>query len=214
MFKSQPGVHIAPVPSAGATFMAIGLGLFIPLFSSIVPIQKALSNNLANSLNTRVSKTRGSVVEITETGKQNRVPYLIFGFISVMAGISIFYLLPLAILNFDIALILQIFFLLLLGMILGLTMIAFNLQRILESLIVYVLLFFEKASMKLMVKKNLIAHRQSNKLTSIIYSLTLGCIIFVVVASNLQIKELTNYSSVGNIDLSVRAKFPNNMTAV
>ena len=131
-----------------------------------------------------------------------------------MAGISIFYLLPLAILNFDIALILQIFFLLLLGMILGLTMIAFNLQRILESLIVYVLLFFEKASMKLMVKKNLIAHRQSNKLTSIIYSLTLGCIIFVVVASNLQIKELTNYSSVGNIDLSVRAKFPNNMTAV
>ena len=173
-----------------------------------------MSNNLANSLNTRVSKTRGSVVEITETGKQNRVPYLIFGFISVMAGISIFYLLPLAILNFDIALILQIFFLLLLGMILGLTMIAFNLQRILESLIVYVLLFFEKASMKLMVKKNLIAHRQSNKLTSIIYSLTLGCIIFVVVASNLQIKELTNYSSVGNIDLSVRAKFPNNMTAV
>ena len=131
-----------------------------------------------------------------------------------MAGISIFYLLPLAILNFDIALILQIFFLLLLGMILGLTMIAFNLQRILESLIVYVLLFFEKASMKLMVKKNLIAHRQSNKLTSIIYSLTLGCIIFVVVASNLQIKELTNYSSVGNIDLSVKAKFPNNMTAV
>ena len=99
-------------------------------------------------------------------------------------------------------------------MILGLTMIAFNLQRILEILIVNVLLFFEKASMKLMVKKNLIAHRQSNKLTSIIYSLTLGCIIFVVVASNLQIKELTNYSSVGNIDLSVRAKFPNNMTAV
>ena len=76
-----------------------------------------------------------------------------------MAGISIFYLLPLAILNFDIALILQIFFLLLLGMILGLTMIAFNLQRILESLIVNVLLFFERSSMKLMVKKNLISHR-------------------------------------------------------
>ena len=99
-------------------------------------------------------------------------------------------------------------------MILGLTMIAFNLQRILESLIVNVLLFFERSSMKLMVKKNLIAHRQSNKLTSIIYSLTLGCIIFVVVAANLQIKELSNYSATGDLNLSVRAKWPNNMTAV
>ena len=66
LFKSQPGVHISPVPSAVATLMSVGLGLFIPLFSSIVPIQKALGNNLANSLSTRVSKTKGSVVEISE----------------------------------------------------------------------------------------------------------------------------------------------------
>jgi len=64
-----------------------------------------------------------------------------------------------AILNFDIALILQIFFLILVGMILGLTLIAFNLQQIMESLIVNVVLFFEKTSMKLMIRKNLIAHR-------------------------------------------------------
>ena len=36
-----------------------------------------------------------------------------------------------------------------------------------------------------MILKNLIAHRQSNKLTAIIFSLTLGSIIFVVVAANL-----------------------------
>lgn len=70
-------------------------------------------------------------------------------------------------------------------MIFGLTLIAFNLQRILESIVVYIFLFFERQSMKILVLKNLSAHRESNKLTSIIYSLTLGCIIFIVVAANL-----------------------------
>jgi hypothetical protein len=185
LFKNQPGVHVSPFPTFFATLLALGLGLLIPLFSSIVPIQKALSKNLAESLNARVSKTKGSKVSIQEKGERNVLSYLIFGFISVLTGIAIFYLLPLAVLNFDIALILQIFFLILLGMILGLTLISFNLQRLLELAIVNFVLFFERASMKMMIKKNLIAHRESNKLTSIIYSLTLACIIFVVVAANL-----------------------------
>jgi hypothetical protein len=61
-------------------------------------------------------------------------------------------------------------------------------------LIVKVLIFFEKQSMKLMILKNLVAHRESNKLTAIIYSLTLGCIIFVVVAANLEIQQFTTGS--------------------
>jgi len=182
---------VSPAPSVFATLMALSLGLLIPLISSIVPIQRSLSKNLAESINTRVSKTKGSRVSITEKGKTSVVPYLLFGFISTLAGTAIYYLLPLAVLNFNIALILQIFFLILLGMILGLTLISFNLQRLLELFFVNTLLFFERASMKQMIKKNLVAHRESNKLTSIIYSLTLGCIIFVVVAANLQIKELT-----------------------
>jgi len=55
----------------------------------------------------------------------------------------------------------------------------------LELFVVNVFLFLERQSMKLMILKNLIAHRESNKLTAIIYSLTLGSIIFVVVAANL-----------------------------
>jgi len=54
-----------------------------------------------------------------------------------------------------------------------------------ELLIVHTLLFFERQSMKILITKNLSAHRESNKMTSIIYSLTLGCIIFIIVAANL-----------------------------
>ena len=84
-------------------------------------------------------------------------------------------------------------------MILGLTLVALNLQRMAELILVYIFLFFERQSMKMMILKNLIAHRESNKLTAIIFSLTLGSIIFVVVAANLQIQTLTGTTSWGLI---------------
>jgi len=65
----------------------------------------------------------------------------------------------------------------------------------LEKLLTYVLLCWESASMKSLVVKNLIAHKQRNKLTAIIYALTLGCIIFLVVASHVMasgVEQLSN----------------------
>jgi len=44
----------------------------------------------------------------------------------VAVGISIYFFMPLAVLNFDLGLLLEIFFLLLLGMIFGLALIAIN----------------------------------------------------------------------------------------
>lgn len=112
-----------------------------------------------------------------------KLPYLLFGLIGTVSGTITFYVLPLSILTFNLGLLLEIFFLILVGMIFGLTLISFNLQRSMELLIVYTVLFFERVSMKILILKNLSAHRKSNKMTTIIYSLTLGCIIFIVVAS-------------------------------
>ena len=73
-------------------------------------------------------------------------------------------------------------------MLLGLTILAMNLQGALETFLIHLLLFWESKSMKAMLSKNLIAHKQRNLLTSIIYALTLGCIIFLVVSANLQLQ--------------------------
>lgn len=92
-----------------------------------MPIRVALSKNLNDSLNANRSKTKGSIVTIsTDVEKQEFTSYMLFGSIGVIAGIAIYYLLPLAVLNFNIGLILQIFFFILLGMILGLTLISMN----------------------------------------------------------------------------------------
>ena len=83
--------------------------------------------------------------------------------------------------------ILRFFFLILLGMLLGLTMLSFNLVRFLEILIVHIFLVFEYKSLKGLVLKNLESHKTRNKMTSLIYALALGFIIFLVVSYNLQL---------------------------
>lgn len=112
-----------------------------------------------------------------------------FGTIAVAYGLSIYYFLPLAMLSFNFSLILKIFFFILVGMLLGLSLLAFNLQRFLEIIFTYVFLSFEKKSMKMMVIKNLSAHRMRNKMTSIIYSIALGFIIFLIVSYQLQLRS-------------------------
>ena len=58
--------------------------------------------------------------------------------------------------------------------------------------------------MRALLKKNLIAHKATNKLTSIIYALTLGCIIFLCVSLNLLLKSVSNYGIMPDSDITMR----------
>ena len=115
------------------------------------------------------------------------IPFVIVGCIASFGGSSIYYYLPKAFLSLDYSLILNMFFIILTGFILGLTLLANNLQGILELLIAKVFFFWEVRGMRILLGKNLVMHKTRNKLTSIIYALTLGCIIFLLVSANLQI---------------------------
>jgi hypothetical protein len=50
-------------------------------------------------------------------------------------------------------------------------------------------LFFESKSIKLVVVKNLIAHRDRNRMTSIMFSLTLGFIIFLSIVCRIPFEK-------------------------
>lgn len=203
IFKADTGIQISSIPCVSATLQALLLGLIIPVISSVLPIQAVMNKQLNESLNSTRSKTKGVIVDINhENSMSNKLPYLLTGFIGSAYGIMIFFVLPLSVLSFNLGLLFEIFFLILVGMIFGLTLISINLQRMIEILVVYVLLFFEKKSMKMLILKNLSAHRATNKMTSIIYSLTLGCIIFIIVSSQnlLLLLEQGNY---GNINYGI-----------
>ena len=187
LFGDELGFIPAIAPSSVATIEALALGILIPVLSSIIPIRRALSKNLNDSLSTQRSKQSGVLISFIDNSKKNLVTYVLFGLVTVIFGISVYYFLPLGLLSMNLGMILSIFLAILLGMMAGLTLLATNLQGILEVILVYVFFFWESKSIRALLRKNLGAHKQRNFLTSIIYALTLGCIIFLLVTASLEI---------------------------
>ena len=89
---------------------------------------------------------------------------------------------PKAFLTLDYTLLLNLFFIILTGFILGLTLLTNNLEGILELVLSKIFFFWDRKAMRILLSKNLLMHRARNKLTSIVYALTLGCVIFLFVA--------------------------------
>ena len=84
------------------------------------------------------------MVSITDNASKNTLPYLLFGSVAVLFGISIYYFLPLGLITQKLGLILVIFLVILLGMMAGLTLFASNFQGFLEVVCVYAFFFWEK----------------------------------------------------------------------
>ena len=87
------------------------------------------------------------------------IPFVLIGLLCVTFGVTIYVILPQALLAENASLILQIFFLILGGMILGLALLSANIRGFLEVIVVYLLFFWERKSMRSLLKKNLMAHK-------------------------------------------------------
>ena len=107
-------------------------------------------------------------------------------------GVTIYYLLPLALMSFNLNLLSQIIIFIIIGLLFALTLLAFNIQSSVEWLLTHVFLFFERKSTRSMVLKNLSSHRRRNQMTALIYSLALGFLIFLSIASRMQISVSSN----------------------
>lgn len=94
LFTDEMGFSPTILPDWFATTQALLIGIFIPLISSIIPIRRALSKNLTESLNVQRAKNSGLLITFTDNSKKNLLPYVLFGTITVLFGISIYYFLP------------------------------------------------------------------------------------------------------------------------
>jgi hypothetical protein len=154
------------VPSAGSVVYALFLGLMIPGLSSIVPIRKALSMSVVNSLGSNRSHenaNKGSVVTISSKLHPNLAPLVTMGILSVSFGCMLFYGMPYALISGSFSVLLAILFAILISLILGLTLIAYNLQSIVEIGYTKLLLqWWEKKSMVNLIRKNLVSHKKKN----------------------------------------------------
>jgi len=189
LFDSAMGTDLVPIPTGRAIGYALGVGILIPIASSLYPLRVVLSKNLTDALDYAHSKTKAVLVKIVHAKNFDKKPYIIFGLVTVLYGISVYYFLPLSLISLNFTLLLTIFFMILIGMFVGLVLLALNIQRLLEILMVYIFLFYEKTSTRILVLKNLVAHKQRNKMTVAIYAMSIGFLIMIIVAYNLEISN-------------------------
>lgn len=114
------------LPDGRASIQALLVGIFIPILSSIIPIQTTLSKPVVASLDVNRSKISGQKITVSSEKSLNTIPYVIFGLISVLYPAFIYYFLPLSLLTVNVTMVLFIFFFILMGMILGLVLLSFN----------------------------------------------------------------------------------------
>ena len=127
LFKGNAADYDLPVtPSVHATLFSLTLGIIIPTVSAIIPIKVALQSTIVESLDTSRSKTKGVQIDVTDDFNEGQITSMLIGGMMCFYGASIYYFLPASLLNFNLTLLLSIFFLILLGMLLGLTLLAFN----------------------------------------------------------------------------------------
>eukprot|EP00667_Euglena_gracilis_P000890 EG_transcript_889 len=170
---------------------ASSLGVLVPMVASVEPIRRALSNTLRNSLDVYHSanqQTNVVVLKLQEYGVAGWQTSLAVLMISV--GFMVYYVLPFAFLFENLPLFFGVLNLLLLGMLLGLAVIAQALQSYLQSLFVSLLLWGRDRKLRDLVRKNMTAHGQRSKKTHLMFTLTMAIIIFGGVVFALQTRSI------------------------
>lgn len=163
------------------------VGILVPVLSSLLPIQAALSTALAQALDYTRPKS-AAITYTIERASDRAIPRFAVaaGSLFSLVGMVLYVVLPSALLSFNLFLLGSIFFSLLMAILLGLVIIGLNLQRVAESLVLYAGFFWLPSSMRQLVQKNLISHKLRNRKTFLMYSLSIAFIVFIYVTFALQ----------------------------
>ena len=161
--RSSLGSKISNLPTNNAIVFALVVGILIPILSSIVPIRQALGQTLNFALDVNRSKSQAVKVVIDVEGKAFPWGRVSFALVCALFGISIYYFLPLALISFNLALLINIFFWILIGLLVGFILLALNIQYLLERLIVHVFFWWTGSAMRTLIIKNL-GNRRADKL--------------------------------------------------
>ena len=183
------------------------LNFLAPVIAAIFPIRSILKKNIATSLNTMINKTSGVKVEVISLQRKEIISLIIFGLLTFIYGASIYYFLPLALISMNFGLIGFIFLWILFGILLGFVLLSQNIEHLLQKGLTYLLLFFTRSYTKLLILKNLAAHRIKNRKSSLMFSLSVGIFILASVGFDIVLQSIKNMRIMKNgSEILVRAK--------
>ena len=178
--------------TADSFFFTFFLNFLAPVIAAIFPIRNILKKNIATSINTMLNKTTGVKIEIISLQKKEITSLIVFGLLTFIYGASIYYFLPLALISTNYGLIGLILLWILFGILLGFILLSQNIEHLLQKGLTYLLLFFTRSYTKLLILKNLAAHRIKNRKSSLMFSLSVGIFIMASVGFDIVLQSMKN----------------------
>lgn len=112
---------------------------------------------------------------------------MVFGVVSTVYGLAIYYLLPYGMINQSVGLLAVLFFVLLEGLLVGLVILSYSFDFVLETFLAKAVLFWANPTDRQLTLKNLSMHRMQNRQTSMIYALSVSLVIMISVGFSVQI---------------------------
>lgn len=191
-----------PIPTAltpSSVGIATLLAWLIPAIAVVGPVRSALQRNIHDALDMGRPAAGGVIVSITQrqSGRVSGTAIVVAACAAVF-GFGIYYLLPLALLSFNLSLILTFFLCVIIGMLAGLVILALNFELLMLRLLSTLLLWWEVPAVRRLLWSNIsAAHRTRNRKTAAMYAIAVALICFIVVAATGQISSAS---------VSVRAK--------
>eukprot|EP00002_Diphylleia_rotans_P012112 TRINITY_DN2372_c0_g1_i2.p1 TRINITY_DN2372_c0_g1~~TRINITY_DN2372_c0_g1_i2.p1 ORF type:complete len:590 (+),score=61.92 TRINITY_DN2372_c0_g1_i2:617-2386(+) len=171
--------HIILSFTVGALVAPIILGIFIPLFSNIVPTSRSLSKSLRDALDIyhqSFNETSVKMIRLEDLGLSGWQTSS--AIIMVIMGFVVYYLMPLAFTFNNLALFLSLLNAILLGMVLGFALISQTVQPVLERFLVYVFVWANDRRLISLIHKQQSSHGDRNIKTALMFTIALAFIIF------------------------------------
>lgn len=161
--------------------LAFGLGFFIPLASNILPIMRALSKTLRDSLDLYHRTVNDILVTVVKLEKLGvAIDQTFSAILLILMGFVSYYLIPMAFIFNNIQLALAIINIILIIMIVGFTLLINLVESPFEKLILNIMLCFRPSdkNLKPIILKNMEGHYSRNWKTTLMYTIALAFLIF------------------------------------
>eukprot|EP01105_Mastigella_eilhardi_P013243 TRINITY_DN3008_c0_g2_i1.p1 TRINITY_DN3008_c0_g2~~TRINITY_DN3008_c0_g2_i1.p1 ORF type:complete len:1046 (-),score=253.85 TRINITY_DN3008_c0_g2_i1:217-3354(-) len=188
VFESLTAISMSKWLSLSAALIASLLCFLIPALSSAMPVRSALSQTLQYALDTHRSRTQAVKVTVKRIGKR-RISWtlVILGIGLAGFGFAVYYIMPASLLANNFQIMINLFFFLILAMLIGLVVLSLNLETLLEKLCCWIFFFWERSAVLPILLKNLVAHKMRNRKTTLMYAVSLSFIIFIYVAYSMEV---------------------------
>jgi ABC-type antimicrobial peptide transport system permease subunit len=190
-----------------AIVLGVIVGFVMPIVANIGPIRRALSRTLRDSLDVYHNVQSETTVKMVKLkGMGLSLTQLIVSVIMIVMGFLVYYLIPYAFTYNNFALFLGVLQVILLCMVLGMCLVAATTQPLIERGVLWLIVWGSDAKLLDLMNKNMSAHRSRNQKTALMFTLSLGFMIFAGASFSLQAATLQDtISSLIGADINVFA---------